>query len=493
MDRRRFLGSSIAGTLALALANSRIGAAAPVTIPVEIEAITSNGAKTVLSRSALQNLKASLRGPLLLPADAGYDQARRVIQGSFDRRPALIVQPTGAADVRTAIDFARTHSLLLAVKCGGHAGFRSSCEGGMLLDLSRLRGVRVDPERRIAYAGGGCLLGDVDHETLAYGLVAPSGVVSHTGAGGLTLGAGFGRLTRRLGLSIDNVRAVDIVSADGQLRHASAAENPDLYWAVRGGGGNFGVVTSFEFQLHPIQRQVVAGRFFFPLDRASEALAVYGDISAKAPHDLYADFAYGDRCSVDLCWSGAPDELERLVAPLRKLRASGPDTLKSIDYLALQRERDRSDPLNHGEVRRDYYQETGFSTGFDARLVKTLAAVFEPQPDRRLSFYIQHAGGVMAQVAPDATAFPHRHATHVISPSVSWELPTDGTKHSSYLDSWWKTVKPHTDGYYTNLRDREPLAVEENYRGNLARLQKVKNRYDPTNLFRLNANVRPTV
>jgi FAD/FMN-containing dehydrogenase len=493
MDRRRFLSSSVAGTLALALANSRIGAAEPVTIPAEIEAITSNGAKTVLTRSALQNLKASLRGPLLLPADSGYDQARRVIQGSFDRRPALIVQPTGAADVRTAIDFARSHQLLLAVKCGGHAGFRSSCEGGMLLELSRLRGVRVDPERRVAHAGGGCLLGDIDHETMPHGLVTPSGVVSHTGAGGLTLGAGFGRLTRRLGLAIDNVRAVDVVSADGKFHHASADENQDLYWAVRGGGGNFGVVTAFEFQLHPAQRQVIAGRLVFPLDRAREVLAVYGDISTAAPHDLYADFAYGERCSVDICWSGAPNELEKVVAPLRKLSGTSPDTLKTIDYLAVQRERDRSDPLNQSEVRRDYRQETGFSTGFDAALVKALAAVFEPQPDRRLSFYIQHAGGVMAQIAPDATAFPHRRATHVISPSVSWQLPGDGAKHSNYLDNWWQTVKPRTDGYYTNLMDREPQAVEENYRGNLARLQRVKNRYDPTNLFRLNANVRPTV
>jgi hypothetical protein len=221
MDRRRFLGSSAAGAIALALSSARLGAAEPVPIPADIEAITSNGAKTALSRSALQNLKASLRGPLLLPADAGYDQARRVIQGSFDRRPALIIQPTGAADVRTAIDFARTHALLLAVKCGGHAGFRSSCEGGLLLDLSRLRGVRVDPDRRIACAAGGCLLGDVDHETLAYGLVAPSGVVSHTGAGGLTLGAGFGRLTRRLGLSAQRERPPDCLT-----RRTAAARAP---------------------------------------------------------------------------------------------------------------------------------------------------------------------------------------------------------------------------------------------------------------------------
>ena len=264
MNRRHFFRSSLALAVAAALPYRR-----------------ACGAGTAqLSASDLQGLRGALRGALLLPGEAGYNAARRVLIDTIDRHPALVVQPSGAADVRTAVTFAREHELLLAVKGGGHsdAGF-GTCDGGLQLDLSSLRGVRVDPATRTAHVAGGSLLGELDHEAMACGLVTTAGTVSHTGVGGLTLGGGYGRLARRFGLALDNVRAVDIVTADGRLRHASEKENADLYWGVRGGGGNFGVVTAFEFALHPMQRQVVSGSLVFPLSRLKELLAAYAEFS----------------------------------------------------------------------------------------------------------------------------------------------------------------------------------------------------------------------
>ncbi len=255
MDRRHFLMSSVAAAVAASLPIGRILAAGRgVPVAADVAAVTGGGAATTLERAALQELRDSLRGAMLLAGDDGYDQARRVLNESINKHPAVIVQPTGVADIKNAVNFARERSLLLAVKCGGHSpGGKSTCEGGMQIDLSHFRSVRVDPLARRAYAAGGSLLGELDHEAMALGLVTTAGTVSHTGIGGLTLGGGFGRLARRFGLALDNVKAVDIVTADGQLLHASAKENKDLYWGVRGGGGNFGIVTDFEFGLHPMQ------------------------------------------------------------------------------------------------------------------------------------------------------------------------------------------------------------------------------------------------
>ena len=489
MNRRRSLRSS-AGALILAHADGLFAAVADPKL-AGIEALTGDGAKTLLDAVSLQNLKNSLRGALLLPDEAGYDPARRVIDRSIDKRPALIVQPSGAADVRTAVDFARSHSLLLAVKCGGHSGFRSTCDGGMLIDLSRFRGVRVDPAARIAQVAGGCLLGEVDHEAMSWGLVTPAGVVSHTGVGGLTLGAGFGRLQRRWGLTLDNLRAVDIVTADGQMHRANADENADLYWAVRGGGGNFGIVTSFEFQLYPLQRRVVGGRLSFPRSRAREVLEAYADFSMQAPEELYADFIMGERCIIDICWSGEAGKAESTLAPLRKLGTPLDDSIKSIDYVVMQRERDRSDPLTRSDERRGVGFKTGIVKGFGAGLARALAVGYEEHPQRRTSIYIQHAGGAIGRFAPDATAFPHRGATHVMSLTVSWPLSGEDATHARYLEDYWASLSQFTDGYYANLVDQDPGIVDANYRHNLPRLKQVKRRYDPTNLFRLNANIRP--
>jgi FAD/FMN-containing dehydrogenase len=494
MNRREFFRSSLAAAIATSLAGNRaLAALAPVA--TDVEAVTGSGARVTLARSAVEELRDSLRGALLLPGQPGYDEARRVLNASIDRHPALVVQPSGPADVRTAVDFARTHGLLLAVKCGGHSyAGKSTCDGGLQIDLSRMRGVRVDPAERVAYVAGGSLLGELDHETMSLGLVTTAGTVSHTGVGGLTLGAGFGRLARRYGLALDNVRGVDIVTADGRLLHASAEENPDLYWGVRGGGGNFGVVTTFEFRLHPMQRQVIGGDLVFPIARARELLDVYSSYSLEAPDDLYCDAVMhspaGGKDGVfilNVCYSGPQGDAERVLAPLRKLGKPLADTVGPVDYVKLQRSSDVTDPRNRGE-----YLKSGFINGFPPELVATLFDGFQPDPGRDTTVFFQHSGGAIGRVAPDATAFPHRRSRLNMFAVVAWDIERDGAPHSAYVKNYWSKLEPFTDGYYTNEVANEPQRqVDENYQGNIGRLVELKARYDPGNLFRLNANVKP--
>ncbi len=354
--------------------------------------------------------------------------------------------------------------------------------------------MRIDPAARRAFVEGGSLLGDLDHEAMAHGLVTTAGTVSHTGVGGLTLGGGFGRLARRFGLALDNVKSVDIVTADGQLRHASADENPDLYWAVGGGGGNFGIVTGFEFGLHPMQRQIVGGDVIFPIERARELLEFYGEYANSVPDEMYVD-AYmdspmGDKpgtFAIQTTYSGPAADAERVLAPLRKLGKPIEDTIKAQDYVAIQRSWDQTDPRNNGE-----YLKSGFVVGYPAGLVDAVMDGFQPDPVRGTSFFTQHAGGAIGRVASDATAFPHRRSTIEIFAMVSWELAKDGKRHTDYIKDYWSKLLPFTDGYYTNeVADEHQPKIDENYRGNIGRLRQLKRQYDPQNLFRLNANILP--
>jgi FAD/FMN-containing dehydrogenase len=497
INRRNFLGTSLAAAVAYALPAHQLYALdqAATQAAGGLAAVKLDGSATVIEQAALADLKARLRGPLLVAGDAGYEQARRVLNESIDMHPALVVQPSGAADVQSAVNFARERSLLVAVKCGGHSpSGKSTCDKGLQVDLSRLRGVRVDPAARRAYVEGGTLLGEIDHEAMALGLVTTCGTVSHTGVGGLTLGGGFGRLARRFGLALDNVAAVDIVTADGQLRHASPDENPDLYWAVRGGGGNFGVVTGFEFGLHPMQREVIAGDVVFPADRAREILDFYGAYSLAAPEALQVDYVMsappGGKPGVSVlsaCWSGPAADAERVLAPIRKLGTPLADSIKARDYCAVQRMHDRADPRNEGT-----YLKSGFINGFPAGLAATVISEFRGDPGRGTAFFIQQAGGAIGRVATDATAFPHRRATHGIFTTVSWKLDADRAPHVARCREYWAKLEPFTDGYYTNeTADEGQRRIDDNYQGNLPRLRVVKKKYDPGNLFRLNANVQP--
>jgi FAD/FMN-containing dehydrogenase len=496
MNRRHFFQSSLAAAVACALPPRLYaldGSASQA--PGGIAAVKLDGSPTLIEQAALKDLRGSLRGPVLLAGDPGYDESRRVLNRSIDKRPALVVQPSGVADVRSAVTFARDRDLLLAVKCGGHSfGGKSTCDGGMQIDLARLRGVRVDPVSRVAWVEGGSLLGELDHEAMAHGLVTTAGTVSHTGVGGLTLGGGFGRLARRFGLAIDNLRSVDLVTADGRYLRASDKENPDLFWGVRGGGGNFGVVTNFEFDLHPMQREVVAGNVVFPIDRARELLAFYADYSASAPPDLYVDAIMsttpGGKPGVfvfNICHSGPAADAERLLAPIRQLGKPLADSVAAMDYEAVQRMNDNADPRSLGT-----YLKSGFVGGFRKELIDAIVDAYEPHPERATMLFFQHGGGEVSRVAVEATAFPHRYATHNMLNLVSWPLELDRKPHVDYLRGSWAKLEPFTRGYYTNeVADEAQAVVDENYQGNLARMREVKRKYDPKNLFRLNANVLP--
>jgi FAD/FMN-containing dehydrogenase len=500
MNRRQFFRNSIATAVAASLSSSVTYASwlqSLTEVSSAVNAVTGSGTQTTLEQAAVQELGDSLRGRLLLAGSEGYDQARRVMNASINKYPALIVQPTGAADVRNAVTFARERNLLLAVKCGGHSfPGKSTCDGGMMIDLSSLRSARVNAASKTAYIAGGSLLGELDHEAMSQGLVTTAGTVSHTGVGGLTLGGGFGRVARRFGLALDNVKAVDIVTADGQLRHASADENPDLYWAVRGGGGNFGVVTAFEFGLHPMQRQVIGGDVIFPLARARDVLKFYADFSMSAPEELYADLIMNSPPGspdgvvlIHVCYSGDAGKAEQVLAPLKKLGTPIADTIKPIDYVAIQRSGDNTDPRAQGE-----YLKSGFLSDIPDRLIDDIVDGFEPDPVRGTIIFFQHAGGAIGRVAADATAFPHRYAENSVFAAVTWPLEAGPDAAVSYLRKYWATLEPHTYGYYTNESADESHEVRDaNYQGNFARLVQIKNQYDPTNLFRLNANIRPSV
>lgn len=495
MNRRHFIHSAVAAGVVLALP-VRLVMAQMTEATGEVAAVTGSGTDIAIEKAAVQELSDSLRGNLLLPGNANYDIARRVLNRGIDRHPAFIVQPTGARDIQNAVNFAREREILLAVKCGGHSySGKSTCENGMQIDLSTYRHARVDPQSRTAYIAGGSLLGELDRESMALGLVTTAGTVSHTGVGGLTLGGGFGRVGRRFGLALDNVKAFDIVTADGKFRHASADENPDLYWALRGGGGNFGVVTSFEFQLHEMQRQVIGGEIVFPLERAREIMRFYAEFVLSASDDLYCDFYMSktmsgeeDGVGMHVCYSGPESKAERALAPIRALGKPAFDSVGPVDYVDIQRSWDNTDPRNEGQ-----YMKGGFINDFPTELADKFVDGFEGDPGRNTTLYFQHSGGAIGRVAADATAFAHRKSEANALIFVSWPLDNDQTPHVDYIRKYWSSVESYSDGWYTNEVSDEPQRVlNANYQGNFKRLLDVKKQFDPGNLFRLNANINPS-
>ena len=498
MKRRRFLSQSIAATVAATLPARALWAESlrhtPTEVSGNINAVTGDGAPVTLARAAVQEFSDSLKGKLLLPGIEGYDEARLLINPDFDKHPALVVQPTGPADVSNAVTFARENELLLAVKCGGHsASGQSSCDGGMQIDLSAMRGVRVDPAARTARVEGGSLLGELDHETMAHGLVTTAGTVSHTGVGGLTLGGGFGRVGRRFGLTLDNALEFDVVTADGRLRRASREENPDLFWALRGGGGNFGIVTSFLFRLHPMQRTVGSGRFIFPFSEAKQVMNFFAEYADNAPDELQVDGGIGGPPGQEpgviimVVWSGDPARTEEVFAPIRKAGTVVSETVTPMDYVALQRSGDYDDPRAFSG-----YMKSGFTGALSPALIDDLVDNFEASPSRATRVVFQQSGGAIGRVAADATAFAHRESKHNMLSFVSWKYGEDGSDHVRYIKSHWANMEKYTRGFYTNdMFGEGQEVVNANYRGNFSRLVEIKKSYDPGNLFRLNANVKP--
>ncbi len=501
MKRRTFVRSSLAASAALAHPRRPLEAYyrdAP-SRPPDVTAVTGDGREVTLSSASIADLASRLRGRVLLAGDEGYDRSRRILNPSFEKFPALIVQPTGVADIRTAVDYARDNGgLLLAVKCGGHShSGKSTCDRGMQIDLSLFRDARIDPTSRTARITGGSLLGQLDHEAMAQGLVVPMGTVSHTGVGGLVTGGGFGRLARRFGLSIDNLLSVDVVTADGELRQASAEVNPDLFWGVRGGGGNFGIVTSFEFRLHPMQRQVLGGAIMFPLSKARDVLTLYGEYGPEQPHDLQLDLVISQPpgggsaiAGFGVCYSGDPAGADAALAPVRGLGTPIVDSVGPMDYVALQRSGDVDDPRAVAG-----YMKSGFVTGIPSGLVDAIVEGFEGHPARTTQVVFQQSGGKIAEVSAAATAFAQRDAVANMLPSVGWAYGSDPDAHIAWCREYWTHLEPFTHGFYANDADGEASEenVASNYRQNIERLTAVKNRYDPKNLFRLNANILPTV
>ncbi len=498
MDRRRFLGASLsaAGLAAVpgahALAQTLIHI--PTEVPGDIDAMRNDGNQVTLARAMVQELSDSLKGKLLLPGSPAYEKARAVLMPAYDKHPALVVQPVGAADVQHAVNFARENALVLAVKCGGHAAAGTgSCDMGLQIDLSQLRNVRVDRAAKTARIAGGSLLGELDYESMAHGLVTTAGSVSHTGVGGLTVGGGFGRLGRRFGMSIDNVLEMDVVTPDGQFRRVGPNSDPDLYWALRGGGGNFGVVTSFLFQLHEMQRDVVTGYFAFPTTEVKQVLQFYAEYSSTIPDEMMMSAGIGNRpgqdpsVGISFVWSGDPAEAEQYIAPIRKAGTVNFENIQTQDYVAVQRSGDVDDVRVYtGQMK------SGFVSEITDDCLNALIENFETRPDRgtRVGFS-QSGGGAVSRVGSSDTAFSQRDTKYTVMSFVSWTPGEDGSEHIDYIRSHWQHAAPFTTGFYVNdYLDQTQEQINQTYGDNFPRLLKIKQTVDPTNLFRLNANIR---
>jgi len=413
----------------------------------------------------------------------------------FDKRPALIARCTGASDVRHAVDFAREHHLLTAVRAGGHSlSGKSTCDGGLVIDLQQMQGVRVDPEAKRAYLESGSLLGQLDHETAAFGLATTAGTVSHTGAAGLTLGGGLGRLGRRYGLACDNVASFDVVTADGHFLRASDEENMDLFWGLRGGGGNFGVVTSIEYRLHQMDPTILGGSIVWPIGQARDVLRYYRDIAMDAPEvvTLGPDLHWepdGAKVGIEVCWSGDRSEGE---AWLRKLRAFGKpirDDIAPMPYVTMQSGADEF--LGPGKF---YYLRSGFLTQLKDDGIDLIIDSFKKMPEWYFLFF-DHGGGAYRRVAPGATAFPNRDMAFLLGTVGGWPDKNGIEANIEKMRANWHELEPLTKGFYTNLGDTDKTTAgyRENYGANFERLVALKSKYDPMNLFRLNANVPPKV
>jgi FAD/FMN-containing dehydrogenase len=462
----------------------------------DLRITTTRGTDTVLDDATVQGFKSSVRGPLLRPGDAGYDAARKLYNGMIDRHPALIVRCAAVADVIAAVNFARAHDLLVAVRGGGHSvpGF-SMCDGGLVVDLAAMRSVQVDPVRRTARAEGGATWADFDHETQAFGLASTGGIASTTGIAGLTLGGGIGYLNRKYGLACDNLISADVVTADGRLLTASATENSDLFWALRGGGGNFGVVTSFAYQIHPVG-PVLAGFVLWPLERANEVLRFYREFSLAAPDELRLDAILGTSplgpsVAIITCWCGPIEEGERVLGPLRAFGSPALDTIAAVPYKTIQT---LLESMGYVPGQLDYWKSSFFKE-LSAAAIDAIVATVHPAPTPLCAVAIEHVGGAISRVAPTDTAFSHRHAQHsFLAVGVAVD-PADAGAVTAWSRKQWEAARPYLEeGVYVNyLAEDEAARVRSAYGVNYERLTAIKAKYDPGNLFRHNQNIKPTV
>jgi FAD/FMN-containing dehydrogenase len=464
------------------------------------------GAGASVGEEALNALRQSIRGRVAVPGSEDYEQARTVWNAMIDRRPALSVRCAGAADVIQAIRFARDQDLALAVKGAGHNIAGSAvCEGGLQIDLSLMKSVRIDPKRRVARVEPGATLGDFDREAQAFGLATPLGINSTTGVAGLTLGGGFGWLSRGLGLTIDNLLSADVVTAAGELITASETENADLFWGLRGGGGNFGVVTSFEFKLHPIGPNVLAGLVIHPLEDAKEVLRFKKEFVAKAPDGFVCWFVmrkapplpflppewHGKEIlALAMCYAGDIAEGERIAKPLREFGKPIADIVGPMPYTAWQTV---LDPLLTPGAR-NYWKSHDFA-GLSDGLVEVMMEHARRIPDPQTEIACAQLGGAVARVPRDATAYNHRDGQYVMNVHCRWDDPAKDEECIAWARGLWKATATFATGsvYVNFLTQEEGGRVREAYGENYERLVALKNKYDPKNLFVTNQNIQPTV
>jgi FAD/FMN-containing dehydrogenase len=457
-----------------------------------------------INNSTIDEFKSRFRGNVILPGDAAYDQTRQIWNAMFDRRPMMIAQCTSAEDVLEAVAFARTHNLLTSVRGGGHniAG-NAVCDDGFMIDLSNMKGVRVDAAARLAVIEPGCTLADVDGATQAHGLATPLGINSTTGLAGLTLGGGFGWLSRKFGMTIDNLISAEVVTADGRKIHASESENQDLFWGLRGGGGNFGIVTSFELKLHPVGPEVLSGLIVFPFENAKSIISQFAGFTEKMPDALniwmvvrkapplpfLPSEAHGkEMIALALCYAGAPAEGEKLIAPLRNFGTPLGEHVGVQPYTAWQQ---AFDPLLTSGAR-NYWKSHNFSK-LGNGAIDAIIEFAGRLPSAQCEIFVGTIGGQTGRVAPEAMAYSSRDANYVMNVHGRWESASEDEKCISWAREFFLKSKPFaSSGAYVNFltqdeADRITFVYGETYN----RLVALKKKYDPTNFFRMNQNIRP--
>jgi len=462
-------------------------------------------AEVKLDETAVAELEGALRGELIPASHPAYDEQRRIWNGSIDRHPALIARCTGVADVIAAVRFGRQAGVDVAVRGGGHSfpGY-STADGALLIDLGPMKGIRVDPEKRIARAQAGVLLGELDRETQQFGLAVPAGIVTHTGLAGLTLGGGIGWLMRKFGLTVDQLLSVDVVTADGELVTASEDVNPDLFWGIRGGGGNFGIVTEFEFRLNPLGPEVVAGPIFWRMEDSPEVLRYYREWLADCPDELMTivlhrkapplpfvpEELHGEPVVVVICcYAGPVEEGEQVVRPMKEFGSPIVDLCEPKPFLVHQAMFDPSFP----HFRWYYFKSCDVAELTDEVIDITVEHTSRIQSPFT-SFPIWQMGGAVSRVGEDETAFSGRNAGFTYNIGACTEGPDGFEEERDWVRTFWSALEPHQMGVYVNfLGDEGQERVQESYGAEkYARLQELKRRYDPENFFRINQNIPPS-
>jgi len=457
-----------------------------------------------LAPGVVDAFRPSIRGEIVLPGDSNYDDARTIWNAMIDRKPAIIVRCSGVADVLHSIEFAKANDLEVAVRGGGHNIAGSAlCDGGLVIDLSQLRSVRVDPEKRRAWVSPGATLGDLDHETQAFGLAAPAGINSTTGVAGLTLGGGFGWLTRKYGLTIDNLVSADVVTADGRRLHASPDEHEDLFWAIRGGGGNFGIVTTFEFELHPVGPEVTAGLIVFPGEQALQVLGHWRKMTQSLPEEanvwvvlrkapplpFLPEAVHGkDVVVLAVFHAGAAADAEKLFAPIRGFGDPLGEHVGPAPYTAWQQ---AFDPLLTPGAR-NYWKSHNFTELSDDAL-KVIVERAAKLPSDQTEIFIGLLGGMAGRVPTEATAYSSREALYVMNVHGRWDAAGDDQKVIGWARDVFSATEPFASGsvYVNFLTSDEQERIAAAYGPNYDRLASIKAKYDPANLFRTNQNIKP--